>query len=71
MIKIMKKEKTNFPRKLTFKVKKFKSGEWIAQCKEVGGILTGGMDFTKDKIWQGIEDAIISAMGIKIIIKSS
>ena len=67
MIKIMKKEKTNFPRKLTFKVKKFKSGEWIAQCKEVDGILTGGIGFTKDKLWHGIEDAIITAMGIKII----
>ena len=65
-MKKYKEYKTNFPRKLTFKIKKFKSGEWIAQCKEVDGILTGGMGFTREKLWCGIEDAIITAMGIKI-----
>ena len=41
---------------LHFKIKRYKSGEWIAQCKEISGIITGGMSETgmiKDAIRAG------------------
>lgn len=34
---------------LTFKVKYYKDGEWVAQCKEYSGILTGGHTHKKGK----------------------
>lgn len=49
---------------LTFSFEEFASGEWIARCNEIPGIITGGSgDYTERDML--IRDAIISAAGIK------
>lgn len=49
---------------LTFSMKNYPSGEWIAQCNEIDGIITGGMDLSlMDSL---IRDAILTAAGIDV-----
>lgn len=56
----------NKTKKLTFKIRKYKNGEWVAQCKEIEGIITGG----KGKVnLELIYNAVITAFGYQIIIK--
>lgn len=50
-------------RVLTFSMKEFDNGEWVAECNEIPGIITGGVgDYTERD--QLIRDAIVSAAGI-------
>ena len=51
---------------LTFTIKYFPGPEikWVAQCNEVGGIITCGSGFDMQKMQDQMEDAIITAAGI-------
>lgn len=45
---------------LTFSVREFDNGEWIAACNEIPGIITGGIgDYTEQD--QLMRDAIVTA----------
>jgi hypothetical protein len=49
-------------RELTFSVRTFESGEWIAECNEIPAITTGGMGYDdRDAL---MRDAIVSAAGV-------
>lgn len=51
-------------RLLTFTIRDFLDGEWVAECNEIPGIITGGKgeDITgRDKL---IRDAIATAAGL-------
>ncbi|MFZ2303288.1 MAG: hypothetical protein WAV98_00675 [Minisyncoccia bacterium] len=49
-------------RTLTFSTTHYPSGEWVAQCNEIPGIVTGGMDLgMKDTL---MRDAILAAAGV-------
>ncbi len=45
---------------LHFTVKRYKSGEWVAQCKEISGVLTGGMGKINREM---IYEATLCALG--------
>ncbi len=66
-----RKKKEKMPT-LTFRIKTYKDGEWVAQCKEIKGILTGGKNSTKEEIAALIYDATVCALGygVKIIYPS-
>ncbi|HEV3244931.1 MAG TPA: hypothetical protein VG102_01070 [Candidatus Paceibacterota bacterium] len=52
-------------RELTFSIRTYDStGEWIAECNEIPGIITGGIgDYTERD--QLMRDAIITAASVK------
>lgn len=51
-------------RTLTFSTTHYPSGEWVAQCNEIAGIITGGIDLnTKDVM---IRDAILTAANVDV-----
>ncbi len=49
---------------LTFSVSDYPSGEWIAECREIPAILTGGMNEAAPERIEKMQDAIITAAGI-------
>ncbi len=49
---------------LTFSVKQYPGEEWVAQCNEIDGIVTGGTGYDLDQMERLIRDAILSAAGI-------
>lgn len=49
---------------ITFSIRNFPSGEWIAECNEIPAIMTGGMNGDITTIDAMIRDAIITAVGI-------
>lgn len=51
-------------RELTFTVSNFDSGEWIAECNEIPGIITGGMGNDITTMDSLIRDAILVAAGL-------
>jgi len=61
MTKMPKTPFKQFNNELHFTIELFKDGEWVAQCKEVSGIITGN-DFLTD-----IKDATCAGFGIKEI----
>lgn len=49
---------------LTFSMTHYLSGEWVAQCNEIPGIITGGMDLNiMDAM---IRDAILTAANVDV-----
>lgn len=51
-------------RTLTFSTTHYPSGEWVAQCDQIPGIITGGMDLnTSDALKR---DAILTAAGVDV-----
>lgn len=51
-------------RTLTFKIKTFEGGEWIAECNEIPAIATGGMGDDISQMDLMIRDAILTAAGV-------
>ena len=53
-------------RTLTFSIKTFENGEWVAECNEIPAIITGGMgdDISNRDVL--IRDAILTAAGVDI-----
>jgi hypothetical protein len=50
-------------RVLTFSVREYDNGEWVAECNEISGIITGGVgDYTERD--QLMRDAIVTAAGV-------
>lgn len=49
---------------LTFSIRKYPDGEWIAQCNEIPAIMTGGMGDDISKMDMMMRDAIVTAAGI-------
>lgn len=54
---------THYPM-LTFTIKEYENDEWIAQCNEVDGIITGGKGFDQAYMEDLMQDAILTAAGI-------
>jgi len=51
-------------KELTFSIRSFDNGEWIAECNEISSIMTGGMGNDITNIDSMIRDAILTAAGI-------
>ena len=51
-------------RELTFSIKHFPDGEWIAECIEIPAIMTGGKEDDITNVDSMIRDAILTAAGI-------
>jgi predicted RNase H-like HicB family nuclease len=49
---------------LTFSIKKYEDGEWVAECNEIPAIMTGGMGDDITQMDDMIRDAILTAAGI-------
>jgi predicted RNase H-like HicB family nuclease len=49
---------------LTFAIRKYRNGEWVAECNELPAIMTGGMGDDLAEIDRMIRDAILTAAGI-------
>ena len=49
---------------LTFSIKKYPNGEWVAECNEIPAIMTGGMGDDIAAMDAMIRDAILTAAGI-------
>lgn len=64
-VQAMKAEIERLGGKLNFTVRIYEDG-WLAQCKEVTGIITGGPDVnpTDAEINDSIRDAVFSTFGI-------
>ena len=53
-------------RVLTFSIRPFPNGEWIAECNEIPAIATGGLGNDISNMDAMIRDAIFSAAGVDI-----
>lgn len=53
-------------RELTFCVRNFPDGEWIAECNEIPSIMTGGMGDDISNFDSMIRDAILTAAGVDV-----
>ena len=51
-------------RELTFSIKKYPDGEWVAECNEIPAIMTGGKEDDITNMDTLIRDAILTAAGI-------
>jgi len=51
-------------RVLTFSIKRYESGEWVAECNEIPGIMTGGMGDDIAAMDRMMKDAILTAAGV-------
>ncbi len=49
---------------LTFSVKRYPNGEWVAECNEIPAIMTGGMGDDIAEIDTMMREAILTAAGI-------
>lgn len=49
---------------LTFSIKRYLGGEWVAECNEIPAIMTGGMGDDIAQMDRMIRDAILTAAGI-------
>ena len=54
-------------KELTFSIKQYENGEWVATCNEVPAIMTGGLGYNITEIDSMIRDAILTAAGIDTI----
>ena len=52
-------------KEITFSIRNFPNGEWIAECNEMPAIMTGGMGDDITAMDMMIRDAIATAAGIK------
>jgi hypothetical protein len=50
---------------LTFSIKKYPDGEWVAECNEIPAIMTGGMASDITNMDAMIRDAIVTAAGVE------
>jgi len=51
-------------RELTFCIKTYPDGEWVAECNELPAIMTGGMADDITNMDTMIRDAIVTAAGV-------
>lgn len=51
-------------RELTFSIKKYPDGEWVAECNEIPAIMTGGKEDDITNMDALIRDAILTAAGV-------
>jgi hypothetical protein len=51
-------------RELTFAIKRYPDGEWVAKCNEIPAIMTGGKEDDITNMDAMIRDAILTAAGI-------
>ncbi len=51
-------------RELTFAIKRYPDGEWVAECNEIPAIMTGGKEDDITNIDTMIRDAILTAAGV-------
>ncbi len=51
-------------RELTFSIKKYPDGEWVAECNEIPAIMTGGKEDDITNMDSMIRDAILTAAGV-------
>jgi hypothetical protein len=51
-------------RELTFSIRKYPDGEWVAECNEIPAIMTGGKADDITNIDTMIRDAILTAAGV-------
>ncbi len=49
---------------LTFSIRTFEDGEWIAECNEIPAIMTGGMSDDIAEMDKMIRDAVLTAAGV-------
>ena len=51
-------------RELTFSIRRYPDGEWVAECNEIPAIMTGGMEDDITNMDAMIRDAILTAAGV-------
>lgn len=51
-------------KELTFSIRKYPDGEWVAECNEIPAIMTGGKEGDITNMDTMIRDAILTAAGI-------
>jgi len=51
-------------RELTFSIRRYPDGEWVAECNEIPAIMTGGKEDDITNIDTMIRDAILTAAGV-------
>lgn len=51
---------------LTFSIKRYEGGEWVAECNEIPGIMTGGLGDDIAVMDRMMKDAILTAAGVDI-----
>src|ERR1019366_6646485 len=51
-------------RELTFSIRKYPDGEWVAECNEIPAIMTGGKADDITNVDTMIRDAILTAAGV-------
>ncbi|PIQ91569.1 MAG: hypothetical protein COV70_03015 [Parcubacteria group bacterium CG11_big_fil_rev_8_21_14_0_20_39_22] len=49
---------------LTFSIKRFPDGEWVAECNELPAIITGGCEGDITNMDEMIREAVLTAAGI-------
>ena len=51
-------------RELTFSIRTYPDGEWVAECNEIPAIMTGGKEDDITSMDAMIRDAILTAAGV-------
>lgn len=51
-------------RELTFSIRKYDNGEWVAECNEIPAIMTGDLNDDVTNQDEMIRDAILTAAGV-------